>query len=64
MNTAMIEIEPECAGITLPQGERGLRFSWVGEAVQFSELQGAVTVLDVAEHTTGADRGELLIITN
>jgi hypothetical protein len=33
MNTAMIEIEAECAGIALPQGERGLCFGRVGEAV-------------------------------
>ena len=33
MNTAMIEIEAECAGIAFPQGERGLCFGRVGEAV-------------------------------
>jgi hypothetical protein len=33
MNTAMIEIEVECAGIAVPQGERGLCFGRVGEAV-------------------------------
>jgi hypothetical protein len=33
INTAMIEIEAECAGIALPQGERGLCFGRVGEAV-------------------------------
>jgi hypothetical protein len=32
--------------------------------MQFSQAQGAVALLDVAEHTAGADRGELLIITN
>src|SRR5512133_4227783 len=60
MNPAMIEIEAECAGITFPQGERGLCFGRVGEAVELGGLQGAVTVLDVAEHAAGADRGELL----
>jgi hypothetical protein len=64
MNTAMIEIEAECAGISFPQGERGLCFGRVGEAVQLGELQGAVNVLDVAEDATGSDRSELLIITN
>ena len=64
MNTAMIEIEAECAGIAFAQGERGLCFGRVGEAVQLGELQGAVNVLDVAEDAAGADRGELLIITN
>ena len=33
MNTAMIEIEAECAGIAFPQGERGLCFGRVGEPV-------------------------------
>ena len=33
MNTAMIEIEAECAGIAFPQGERGLCFGRVGEAM-------------------------------
>ena len=33
MNTAMIEIEAECAGIAFPEGERGLCFGRVGEAV-------------------------------
>ena len=60
----MIEIEAECARIAFPQGERGLRFGQVGEAVQLGELQGAVNVLDVAEDAAGTDRGELLIITN
>jgi hypothetical protein len=33
MNTTMIEIEAECAGIAFPQGERGLCFGRIGEAV-------------------------------
>jgi hypothetical protein len=33
MNTTIIEIEAECAGIAFPQGERGLCFGRVGEAV-------------------------------
>ena len=64
MNTAMIEIEAECAGIAFAQGERGLCFGRVGEAVQLGEVQGAVGVFDVAEDAAGADRGELLIITD
>ena len=64
MNTAVIKIEAECAGIAFPQGERCCCFGRVGEAVQLGELQGAVDVLDVAEDAAGADRGELLIITN
>ncbi|MFZ1116909.1 MAG: hypothetical protein WAN44_13910 [Propionibacteriaceae bacterium] len=33
MNTALIEIEAECVGIPLPQGERGVCFGRVGEAM-------------------------------
>jgi hypothetical protein len=33
MNAAMIEIEAERVGIAVPQGERGLCFGGVGEAV-------------------------------
>jgi hypothetical protein len=33
VNTAMIGIEAECAGIAFPQGERGVCFGRVGEAV-------------------------------
>ena len=34
----------------------------VGEAMQLRQAEGAVALLDVAEDTAGADRGELLII--
>src|SRR5215213_12033969 len=64
MNTAMIEIEAERAGISVPQRERNLCFGRVGEAVQLGQMQGAMTVLNVAEDAAGSDRGELLIITN
>ena len=60
MNTAMIEIEVECAGIAFPQGERGLCFGRVGEAAQLGELQDAVNVLDVAEDAaTDGSAGDL-----
>jgi hypothetical protein len=39
-------------------------FGGVGEAVQLGEMQRAVGVFDVAEYAAGADRGELLIITD
>ena len=32
--------------------------------MQLGQVEGAVAVLDVAEDTAGADRGELLIITD
>src|SRR5688500_2478894 len=63
VNTAMIEIEAECAGIAFPQGERGLCFGRVGEAMQLSKVQGAVNVLDVTEDAASTG-GELLIIPN
>jgi hypothetical protein len=63
-DTTMIEIEAECPEIAVPQGERGLCFSRVGETVQLGELQGAMKVLDVTEDAAGTDRGKLLIITN
>ena len=50
--------------VAFAEGERCLCFGRVGEAVQLGELQGAVDVLDVAEDAAGADRGELLIITD
>jgi hypothetical protein len=31
--------------------------------MQLGQAEGAVALLDVAKHTAGADRGELLIIT-
>jgi hypothetical protein len=33
MNTGMIEIKAECTGIAFPQGQRGVCFGRVGEAV-------------------------------
>ena len=36
----------------------------VGEVMQLGQAEGAVDVLDVAEHTAGADCGELLIISD
>jgi hypothetical protein len=36
----------------------------VGEPVQFGEPEGSVGVGDVAERAAGADRGELLVVTD
>ena len=36
----------------------------VGEAMQLGQAEGAVALLDVAEDAAGADRSELLIITD
>ena len=64
VNTAVIEVEPERLGFAVAEGERCRGFGGVGEAVQLGQLEGAVGVFDVAEDAAGADRGELLIITD
>ena len=64
MNTAVIKVEVECFGFAFAEGECGCCFGGVGEAVQLGQVQGAVGVGDVAEDAAGADRGELLIITD
>jgi hypothetical protein len=64
MNTAVVEVEVECLGFAFAEGEGCCRFGGVGEPVQLGELQGAMRVCDVAKDAAGADRSELLIITN
>jgi hypothetical protein len=64
VDTAVIKVEVECLRFAFSEGERCCRFGRVGEAVQLGQAEGAVALLDVAEHTAGADRGELLIITD
>jgi hypothetical protein len=63
VNPAVIKVEVECLWFAAADGECGCGFGGVGEAVQLAQLEGAVGVLDVAEDAAGADRGELLIIT-
>ena len=64
MNPAMIKIKVECLRFAYAEGEGGLCFGAVGEAMQLGQVEGAVALLDVAQDAAGADRGELLIITN
>jgi hypothetical protein len=64
MNAAMIEVEVECFRFAFAERECGCGFGGVGEAVQLGQVEGAVSVFDVAEDAAGADRGELLIITD
>src|SRR5215211_2178104 len=64
MDTAVIKVEVECLWFAVAEGERGCGFIRVGEAVQLGQVEGAVGVLEVAEDAAGADRGELLIITD
>jgi hypothetical protein len=64
MNTAVAKVEVECLRFAFSEGERCCGFGGVGEAVQLGQAEGAVALLDVAEDAAGADRGELLIITD
>ena len=64
MNTAVIKVEVECLWFAFAEGERCCRFGGVGEAMQLGQAEGAVGVCDVAKHAAGADRGELLIISD
>ena len=59
-----VEVEAERFGSAVAQSEGGGGLGRVGEPVQFGQPDRAVGGLDVAEHAAGADRGELLIITD
>ena len=60
----MIKVELERRRVAFAEGKRCCRFGGVGEAMQLGQAEGAVGVCDVAKHAAGADRGELLIITD
>jgi len=64
MDPAVIKVEVERPRVAVAEGERGCRLGGVGEAMQFGQPEGAVGVADVAQHAAGADRAELLIITD
>jgi hypothetical protein len=64
VNAPVIKVEVERPGVAVAEGERCCRFGGVGEAVQLGQAEGAVALLDVAEDTASADRGELLIISD
>jgi hypothetical protein len=64
MDTTVIKIELKPRRVAVAEGQRCGRFGGVGEAMQLGQAEGAVALLDVAEDTAGADRGELLIITD
>jgi hypothetical protein len=74
VDASVIKVEIDRHGPTFAEGERcsGLggvgeavqRPRRVGEAVQLGQAEGGVAVLDVTEDTAGADRGELLIISD
>ena len=64
MDAAVIKVELQPRRVAFAEGEGCCRFGGVGEAMQLGQAEGAVGVFDVAEDTAGADRGELLIITD
>ena len=59
-----VQVEAEALRVGRREGEGGGGFGGVGEPVQLGQPDRAVAGLDVAEHTAGSDRGELLIITD
>jgi hypothetical protein len=59
-----VQVEAERFWSAVAEGKGGGGLCRVGEAVQFTQPDRAVAGLDVAEHPTGTDRGELLIITD
>ena len=64
VDASPVQVEAERFGSAVAEGEGGGGLGRVGEPVQLGEPEGAVAGLDVAEHPAGADRGELLIITD
>ena len=55
VDPSVVEVEVQCGGVAVAEGEGGGGFGGVGEAVQLGELEGAVGVSDVAEDAAGAD---------
>src|SRR4051794_30717293 len=64
MDALPVEVEAERFGSAVSEGEGGGGFGGVGEAVQLGQPERAVAGLDIAKDAAGADRGELLIITD
>ena len=61
---SLVEVEAERFGPAVAEGEGCGAFGGVGEPVQLGEPDRSVGVGDVAEHAAGADRGELLVVTD
>ena len=64
MDATLIQVEVERLRVTVTERKRRVRFGRVGEAVQLAQPHSTVLGFDVAEDPAGADRSELLIITN
>ena len=63
VDAAVVKVEPQRLG-RLREGEGCCGFGGVGEPVHLGEMERAVGVVVVAEDAAGADRGELLIVTD
>jgi hypothetical protein len=64
VDASPVQVEAERFGSAVTHGEGGGGLGLVGEPVQLAQPDRAVAGLDVAEYAAGADRGELLIITD
>jgi hypothetical protein len=64
VDASPVQVEAECFGSAVADGESGGGLCRVGEPVQLGQPERAVAGLDVAEHPAGTDRGQLLIITD
>jgi hypothetical protein len=64
VDASPVEVVPERLRPAVAKGEGGGSFGRVDEAVQLTQPDRAVPCLDVTEYAAGADRGELLIITD
>ena len=64
VDASPVQVDAERFGSAVPEGDGSGGFGRVGEPVQLAEPDRATAGFDVAQHPAGADRGELLIITD
>ena len=64
VDPAVVEVEAEGLRAAVAQGEGGGGFGGVGEPEQLGQAGGAVGGGEVAQHAAGADRGELLVVSD
>jgi hypothetical protein len=64
VDASPVEVEPECLGSALAEGQGGGGLGRVSEPMQLTQPDRSVAGSDVTEHPAGADRSELLIITD
>ncbi len=57
-----IEVEPQRGGATVAQLQGGAALGDPGEAHQLGQVQGTVGGADVAQHPSGTDRCQLLVV--